>query len=163
VRSTPPAASPITRVVAVLLLLGATLVGLARLPGELSRQADAAAVGRDLPRIQSVPVLPALGERPTEFLAYVRRRVPPDEPVRIVQAVRPPPPLSHLEPPPGGPPGVCGNSVSRPQYFWVVYTLAPRPSTCDPDARWTVYFGVPPGVVPAGARPFAAGYALVRR
>jgi hypothetical protein len=150
----------VTRVAAVVLLAGAALVGLVRLPGELTRQADAAATARDVPRIESVPVLPAMGPQRTGFLAYVRRTVPPGDSVRIVQAVTA---LSPLEPRDGGEPGVCGWSVSRRQYFWVVYALAPRPSTCDPAARWTVYFGVPPAAVPAGARSYAPGYALVRR
>ncbi len=148
-----------TRVVAVALLVLAALVGLVRLPGELSRQADAAATARDVPRIESVPVLRSMGPKRTEFLAYVRRTVPPGESIRIVQAVTP---VSPLEARDGGQPGVCGYSVSRLQYFWLVYALAPRPSTCDPGARWTVYFGVPPAALPAGARPYLPGYALVR-
>jgi hypothetical protein len=162
--SHPPAAGrwTATRVVAVALLVGAALVGLARLPGELSDQADAASTARDIPRIESVPVLRSMGPKRTEFLAYVRRTVPERESVRIVQATTP---VSPLEVRDGGEPGVCGYSVSRLQYFWLVYALAPRPSTCDPQARWTVYFGVSPGAVPTGAtvRTFAAGYALVRR
>ena len=148
-----------TRVVAVLLLVAATLVGLARLPGELSRQADAAATARDIPRVGSVPVLRSLGPKRTEFLAYVRRTVPAGDSVRIVQATTR---VSPLEVRTGGQPGICGYSVSRLQYFWVVYALAPRPSTCDPAARWTVYFGVAADAVPARARAFAPGYALVR-
>jgi hypothetical protein len=147
-------------VVAVLLLVGAALLGLARLPGELSRQADAAATARDIPRVGSIAVLRSLGPQRTEFLAYVRQRVPAGDPVRIVQATTP---VSPLEVRTGGQPGVCGYSVSRLQYFWLVYALAPRPSTCDPAARWTVYFGVAPAAVPAGTRPFAPGYALVRQ
>ena len=162
--SQPPAAGrwTATRVVAVLLLAGAALVGLARLPGELSDQADAASAARDIPRIESVPVLRSMGAKRTEFLAYVRRTVPARESIRIVQATTP---VSPLEVRGGGEPGVCGYSVSRLQYFWLVYALAPRPSTCDAQARWTVYFGVSPGAVPAGAavRTFAPGYALVRR
>jgi hypothetical protein len=146
--------------VAVALLVLAGLVGLVRLPGELSRQADAAVTARDIPRIESVPVLPSMGPKRTEFLAYVRRTVPAGDSVRIVQAVTP---MSPLEARDGGEPGVCGYSVSRLQYFWLVYALVPRPSTCDRAARWTVYFGVPPAAVPAGARSYAPGYALVRQ
>jgi hypothetical protein len=150
----------VTRVVAVLLLVVAALVGLARLPGELSRQADAAATARDIPRVGSVPVLRSLGPKRTEFLAYVRRTVPARDSVRIVQATTR---VSPLEVRTGGQPGICGYSVSRLQYFWLVYALAPRPSTCDPAARWTVYFGVAPDAVPAGVRAsFAPGFALVR-
>jgi hypothetical protein len=147
-------------VLAGALLVLAALVGLARLPGELSGQVDAAATARDIPRVGSVPVLRSMGRERTEFLAYVRRTVPAREPVRIVQAVTP---MSPLEPRDAGEPGVCGYSVSRLQYSWLVYALAPRPSTCDPAARWTVYFGVPPAAVPTGVRSFAPGYALVRR
>ena len=50
-----------TRVVAVLLLVVAALLGLARLPGELSGQADEAATARDIPRVGTVPVLGSLG------------------------------------------------------------------------------------------------------
>ncbi|HZB50700.1 MAG TPA: hypothetical protein VE547_16550, partial [Mycobacteriales bacterium] len=90
---------------AVGLLVLAALVGLVRLPGELSRQADAAATAREIPRIESVPVLRSLGPRRTEFLAYVRRTVPAGDPVRIVQAVTP---VSPLEVRTTGEPGVCG-------------------------------------------------------
>lgn len=148
------------RVLAVVLLVTAALVGLVRLPGELSRQADAAATAREIPRIGSVPVLQSMGRKRTEFLAYVRRTVPPGDGIRIVQATTA---LSPLEVRRAGTPGVCGYSVSRLQYFWLVYALAPRPSTCDPAARWTVYFGVAPAAVPAGTAAFAPGYALVRR
>ncbi len=148
-----------TRVVAVALLVLAAVVGLARLPGELSRQADAAETARAIPRIESVPVVGGIGPKRTEFLAYVRRTVPAGDPVRIVQPVTA---VSPLEVRDTGEPGVCGYSVSRLQYFWLVYALAPRPSTCDPDARWTVYFGVPAAALPAGARPWAPGFALVR-
>jgi hypothetical protein len=151
-------AGPATRVVALVLLVAAALVGLARLPHELSAQSDAAAAGRSIPRIESVPVLSGR-TRQTEFLAMVRRTVPARESVRIVQAVTPVSPLEERD---HGDPGSCGYSVSRLQYFWVVYALSPRPSTCDPRAAWTVYYGVPPGQVPAGATVFAPGYALAR-
>ena len=82
--------------------------------------------------------------------------------MRIVQ---PTTPVSPLEAGRDAEPGVCGYAVSELQYFWLVYALAPRPSTCDPRAAWTMYFGVPPTAVPAGAtvHPYADGYALVRR
>jgi hypothetical protein len=151
-----------TRVVAVCVLLGAAVVGLARLPGELSAQADAAAASRSIPRFESVAVPSSLGRREAEFLAYVRRTVPPADSVRIVQGTTP---ASLLETRRDGTPGVCGYSASRLQYFWLVWALSPRPSTCDPDARWTVYYGVEPGPLPAAAtvHRFADGYALVRR
>jgi hypothetical protein len=152
-------AGPATRIVALVLLIGSALAGLARLPHELSAQSDAAAAGRAIPRIESVPVLSGR-TRQTEFLAMVRRTVPARDPVRIVQAVTP---VSPLEERAAGDPGICGYSASRLQYFWIVYALSPRPATCDPQAVWTVYYGVPPAQVPAGATVFAAGYALARR
>lgn len=153
--------SPTTRAVAVALLVGAALVGLARLPGELSRQSDTAAGGRAIQRIDSVPVL-APGERRTKFLASVRRAVPAGESVLIVQPVTPLPPLEGRR---GGRPGVCGYSASRVVYFWLVYALESRPSTCDPAARWWLYYGVRPGPLPPGAtsRRFAEDYVLVSR
>lgn len=153
--------SPATRAIAVLLLVGAALVGLVRLPGELSRQSTTAAGGRAIERIDSVPVL-AQGEQRTAFLAYVRRSVPPDESVLIVQHVTPLPPLEGRR---GGRPGVCGYSASRIVYFWILYALESRPSTCDPAARWWVYYGVRPGPLPAGATAhrFAPDYVLVSR
>ena len=153
--------SPLVVGLAAVILVGAVAIGLARLPGELSDQSRTAAAAGSVQRVGSIPVL-APGPRRTAFLAYVRRAVPPDESVRIVQPVTA---LSPLEPRRGGRPGVCGYSVSRTTYYWLVYALESRPSTCDPDARWTMYYGVRPGPLPAGAgaHRFADGYVLVRR
>ena len=160
-RAARPGPSPLTRAVLVVLLVGSAVVGLARLPGELRGQSDSAAAGRRIQQVDSVPVL-SLGPAPSAFLAYVRRTVPVGEPVRIVQAVTP---LSPLEDRHGLPPGVCGYSASRVTYFLLVYSLRPRPSTCAADARWTMYFGVRPVGVPAGAavHRYGDGYVLVRR
>ena len=153
--------SPLVVGLAAVILVGAVAIGLARLPGELSDQSRTAAAARSVQRVGSIPVL-APGPRRTAFLAYVRRAVPPGESVRIVQPVTA---LSPLEPRRAGRPGVCGYSVSRTTYYWLVYALESRPSTCDPDARWTMYYGVRPGPLPAGAgaHRFADGYVLVRR
>ena len=153
--------SPLVVGLAAGILVGAVAIGLARLPGELSDQSRTAAAARSVQRVGSIPVL-SPGPRRTAFLAYVRRAVPPGESVRIVQPVTA---LSPLERRRGGRPGVCGYSVSRTTYYWLVYALESRPSTCDPDARWTMYYGVRPGPLPAGAgaRRLADGYVLVRR
>lgn len=151
--------SPLVVGLAAGILVGAVAIGLARLPGELSDQSRTAAAARSVQRVGSIPVL-SPGPRRTAFLAYVRRAVPPGESVRIVQPVTA---LSPLEGRRGGRPGVCGYSVSRTTYYWLVYALESRPSTCDPDARWTMYYGVRPGPLPAGAHRFADGYVLVRR
>jgi len=153
--------SPLVVGLAAGILVGAVAIGLARLPGELSDQSRTAAAARSVQQVGSIPVL-SPGPRRTAFLAYVRRAVPPGESVRIVQPVTA---LSPLEGRRGGRPGVCGYSVSRTTYYWLVYALESRPSTCDPDARWTMYYGVRPGPLPAGAgaHRFADGYVLVRR
>jgi hypothetical protein len=151
--------SPLTRVVAAVLIVGSAVVGLVRLPGELSGQSDAAAAARRIPVVESVPQLPSLGPQPTAFLAFVRRTVPAGEPVRIVQ---PPATPSRLETRTSGDRGVCGYAASGLLYYWLVYAVGPRPSTCDRDARWTVYFAVEPP--PGGTLyRFARKYALVRR
>lgn len=156
---TPGGASGVSRVVAVVLIVGAAVVALARLPGELSAQSDAAAPARRIPVVESVPELSSLGPERTAFLAFVRRTVPAGEPVRIVQ---PPATPSRLETRTSGDRGVCGYAASGLLYYWLVYAVGPRPSTCARDARWTMYFGVVP---PAGGTlyPFAPRYALVRR
>ena len=153
--------SPLVAALAAVIFVGAVVIGLVRLPGELSDQSRTAAAARSVPRVGSIPVL-APGPRRTAFLAYVRKAVPPGDSVRIVQPVTA---LSALDPRRTGQPGVCGFSASRTTYYWLVYALESRPSTCDPDARWTMYYGVEPGTLPpgAGAHRFADGYVLVRR
>jgi hypothetical protein len=155
----PPAT--FVRILVVVLLLGAAAVGLSRLPAELSDQSDAAARGRAIPTVDSLPVL-AQGSQRTAFLAYVRRTVPAGDAIRIVQPVTA---LSPLENRRGLPAGVCGYSASRVLYFYLQYALGPRPSTCDQDAPWTMYFGVRPGPVPAAATAhrYADGYVLVQQ
>ncbi len=121
------------------------MVGLARLARRLTDQSRLAAAARSVQRIGSVPVswpYPAAADR---FLAYVRRAVPPAS--RYGSCSRSTA-LSPLEGRRGGEPGICGYSVSRITYYWLVYALASRPSTCDSNARWTMYYGVRPGALP---------------
>jgi hypothetical protein len=150
-------------VVAVGLLVLAAAVGLARLPGELSKQTSAAAAGRSTPAVGSLPVQASIGTAGTAFLALVRRTVPAGEPVRVVQPVTP---VSRLESRTGGQPGVCGYAATGLTYYWLAYALVPHPMTCDPDARWTLYARVaPPDPLPPGAGVVArsGAWTLVRR
>jgi hypothetical protein len=150
------------RAVAAALVLLGLAVALATLPGQLSHQAGDAAAARRLPRVDGVTMLGPVGAEGTRFLAYARRTIPPGAAVRIVQRAGAPPASG---PVPAGTPGVCGVQTSRLLYYWLVYAMFPRPSTCDTHAVWTVYFGVPPpAVLPRGARVFrfAPRYALVR-
>jgi hypothetical protein len=156
-------AVPPSRAVAVALIVLSLAVGVLRLPGELSDQADQARPASRLPRVDDLPVLAGVGPQATRFLALVRRTVPPGEPVRIVQPTSPT--VSPLESRRQGSPGVCGYQTVRIRYFWIVYALYPRPSTCDANARWTVYYGVVPPAEPATAAVYrtAPDLVLVRR
>ena len=154
-------ASP-TRLVATALIVLALGVGLSRLPGELRRQASAAASAARLPRVDGVPVLPPVGQQQTMFLALIRRVVPSGDAVRIVQpasATRNP-----LEDRHSGIVGVCGYQSAK-GYFWAVYSIYPRPSTCDPQAPWTMYYGISPPALPRTATVYrtAPTLVLVRR
>ena len=149
------------RVLALLLVLATVAVGGGRLRGELTGQGTRASAV-DVPRVEGLPVLRAVGPDRTRFLGFVRRLVPAGEPVRIVQQAGTRGPF---EARPTGQPGVCGYATSTHAYWWLVYALSPRPSVCDRDARWTVYYGVTPPAVPPPARlyRFAPRYAVVRR
>jgi hypothetical protein len=149
---------PVGAVVALLLSIAA-VVGLARLPGQLTDQSRLAAAGRSMQQVDSVLVSGRTSTQ-LDFLRYVRRTVPPRDSVRIVQPITP---LSPLESRRGLTPGVCGYSTRG--YFYLTYVLLSRPSTCDPEARWTMYYGVRPGPLPAGAvaHRFTDDYVLVRR
>jgi hypothetical protein len=151
------------RAVAVALVVLSLAVGAARLPGELSDQSTQAHSAAALARIGDLPVLAGIGADRTRFLDMVRRAVPATEPVRIVQPTVPT--ISPLESRHQGAPGVCGYQAVRTRYFWLVYALYPRPSTCDADARWTVYYEVVPPAQPATAAVYrmAANLVLVRR
>lgn len=157
------APGPVTRIVAVVLLVLAAAVALARLPGELSRQGEAAAAGRAMPAVDSIPVQDSIGTAGTEFLALVRRTVPAREPVRVVQPVTP---VSRLESRTSGRPGVCGYAATGLTYYWLAYALVPHPMTCAPDAQWTLYARVaPPNPLPSGTSLVARSgtWTLVRR
>jgi hypothetical protein len=153
------APSGLTRVLAAVLIIGAAVIGLVRLPHELSGQSAAAAPVRQIPVVGSVPELSSIGPERTDFLAFVRRTVPAGESVRIVQ---PPTTPFRLDTRRGGDRGVCGYAAPGLVYLWLVYAVGPHPSTCDRDARWTMYFGVAPPAAGTVYR-FSARYALVRR
>jgi hypothetical protein len=142
------------------LVVFSLLVGLERVAGELADQSHRATAARDRTSVDGVPVLASVGEQGTRFLAFARRIIPATDAVRIVQ---PPAPVSPFETRRSGVTGVCGYRAAALKYFWLVYALSPRPSTCDAHARWTVYYGVRPGAPPARGRlyPFAPGYAVL--
>jgi hypothetical protein len=97
------------------------------------------------PRDDGLPVPNRRWAMRAGFAAFARRHIPPDEPVRIVQqakGVR------------GAAQRFCRRDVNIFDHFWLVYSLAPRPDTCDLDARWVVYLGVPPGPLPRGAHAY---------
>jgi hypothetical protein len=151
-------ASPLGQRAATALVVVSLALGLVRLAGELADQSDHASAPS--PRVvDELPLLPSVGEESTRFLAFARRTIPAGESVRIVQ--RPAPP-SRFETRRSGATGVCGYRAVGLTYFWLVYALSPRPSTCDPNAQWTVYYGVRPPPLPSGRRvyPFAPDYAV---
>jgi len=88
--------------------------------------------------------MPLFHDARDQFVHFVRGMVPADAPIRIIQPRKKPSPTSRPTP---GPPGECGNEVSGATYWLLVYFLAPRPSVCDAQGSWTIYFGVP---VPPG-------------
>jgi hypothetical protein len=89
------------------------------------------------------------------FAEFARRHIPSGEPVLVVQQAR------------GvrGAQRFCRRDVVIFNHFWMLYSLAPRPDTCDPAARWTVYLGVAPGPLPEGAQAYSyrADLVVVRR
>ena len=78
------------------------------------------------------------------FAEFARRHIPSNEPVLVVQQA------SGVR----GAQRFCRRDVSIFDHFWMLYSLAPRPDTCDPAARWTVYLGVAPGPLPEGAHAY---------
>jgi len=78
------------------------------------------------------PALPALIEA-------VRARVPRDAGIRVITTS-----------------GVCVPTIHSPGvYYWFVYEILPRVSTCDTNARWWVWLRVRPSAsapMPRGAR-----------
>jgi len=155
-------AAPLGRLAATVLVVLSLVLGLVRGAGELADQSERAATARELTSVDGVPILAAVGEQGTRFLAFARQIIPASDAVRIVQ---PPAPVRLFEPPRSGVVGVCGYRAARLKYFWLVYALSPRPSTCDADARWTVYYGVQPAALPSGGRvyAFAPGYVVLGR
>jgi hypothetical protein len=85
------------------------------------------------------------------FAEFARHLIPADEPVRIVQPAKGHPREQR----------VCRNGVAEGDHFWIVYLLVPRPETCDPYARWSVYLGISPGALPPGARAYVYRHDLV--
>jgi hypothetical protein len=158
-RPAGPAMS-LRRVAAAALLVFSLAFGAGRLAGQLADQSRSAAAARDLPTVDGVPLLASVGEQGTRFLAFARRVIPASDAVRIVQA---PAPLSPFETRRSGATGVCGYRAAALKYFWLVYALSPRPSTCDANARWTMYYGVQPAALPGDRRvyTFAPGYVLL--
>jgi hypothetical protein len=160
VKSPAGTASSRRRLAAAALVVLSLVLGLERVAGELADQSDRAATARDLTKVDGVPLLPSVGEQGTRFLAFARRIIPASDAVRIVQ---PPAPVSRFETRRGGVTGVCGYRAAVLKYFWLVYALSPRPSTCDPHAQWTMYYGVQPPALPERGRlyAFAPGYAVL--
>jgi len=157
-RSARPA-SRLGQLVAAALVVASLALGLARLAGEFSDQSRRASAPS--PRtVDELTLLPSVGEEHTRFLAFARRVIPAGEAVRIVQR---PAPWTRFETRRSGVAGVCAYHAAGLTYFWLVYALSPRPSTCDPNARWTVYYGVRPPPPPSGRRvyPFAPDYAVL--
>jgi hypothetical protein len=147
------------RAAAAALIVLSLAVGAQRLPGELADQSRQTGPASRLARVDDLPVLPGVGLRATQFLALVRRTVPPGEPVRIVQPILPA--VNALENRRQGVPGDCGYQAVRIRYFWVLYAIYPRPSTCDTNARWTLYYGVVPPPQPATATVYRTAPDLV--
>jgi len=155
------AASP-RRLAATALVVLCLVLGLVRGAGELADQSERAAAARELASVDGLPILAAVGEQGTRFLAFARQIIPASDAVRIVQ---PAAPVRPFDTPRSGVAGVCGYRAAVLKYFWLVYALSPRPSTCDADARWTVYYGVQPTALPHGGRvyAFAPGYVVLGR
>jgi hypothetical protein len=111
-------------------------------------------VETNVPTADGIPVVPALGETGTRFLAHVRRTVPARARVRLLLPVV------------GAASGTCGTEFRPPLFRWVTYQLLPRPAYCDGTARYWVYVGVDPATVPppdgATLDTFAPGYAVAR-
>ena len=130
-------------VLSLALLLVSLLTGASGLRHELRAASTTVARVQAAPRDhgQLVPGRAWAGRR-MGFAAFARRLIPPGEPVRIVQPVLGRPRQAR----------VCRNGVSYVDHFWLAYQLAPRPETCEPLARWSIYLGIAPGPLPPGAR-----------
>jgi hypothetical protein len=125
-------------------LLGAGLVvGGLHLRAELRAMRTFTAKVAATPRDHGQPVQVGSGGERMGFLDFGRRTAPAGASIRIAQPSQADPRVvDFCRQGPGG----------AGERFWLVYSLVPRPRTCDPGARWTVYLGIRPGRLPAGPR-----------
>jgi hypothetical protein len=153
-------APPFCQLAAAALVVSSLAVGLGWVAAGFADQADRAAAGRGFQSVDGLPLLPSVGENETRFLAFARRLIPAGAAVRIVQR---PTPLDPFDAPRPAAAGVCGYRAGGLTYYWLVYALSPRPSTCDANAQWSVYYGVTPPAPPSGRRvyAFAPDYAVL--
>lgn len=122
------------------LFLAACLVaGIAWLPSTVRAVRSEDRRGAGVPDVHGVPATRGMPEGTPELFSRVRELVPEHEPVRLI--VR----GTNCT----GLPVNAGGGAT----FFAQYHLLPRPATCDPDARWWVYIGTPPG----GAYPMPQG------
>jgi hypothetical protein len=126
-----------------LAVIGVTLVtGVAGLRGELRASSAMAARIEAIPRDHGQLIVPGFGGPRRGFTEFARQLIPPNEPFRLVQPAKDNPHERR----------VCQPGVPGREHFWMVYSLVPRPKTCDPKARWSVYLGIAPGPLPPGAK-----------
>ena len=151
----PPAAAPGPRwlpdrrkaldAFCVALIAAALVAAVAGLRTEQAAAARQVAKVKATPLDHGVLVVNRRWDARAGFAEFARRHIPPDEPVLVVQQA------SGVR----GAQRFCRRDVNIFDHFWMLYSLAPRPDTCDPAARWTVYLGVAPGPLPEGAHPYA--------
>jgi hypothetical protein len=126
-----------------LALVGVMLVtGAAGLLGELRASSTMAARIDAIPQDHDRLIVRRFGGPRRGFTHFARQLIPPNEPFRLVQPAKDNPRERR----------VCQPGVPGGEHFWMVYSLVPRPKTCDPNARWSVYLGVAPGPLPQGAK-----------
>jgi hypothetical protein len=126
-----------------LALIGVMVVtGAAGLREELRASSAMAARIDEIPRDHGELVVRRFGGPRRGFTHFARQLIPPDEPFRLVQPAKDNPRERR----------VCQPGVPGGEHFWMVYSLVPRPKTCDPNARWSVYLGIAPRSLPPGAK-----------
>lgn len=129
-----------TQLVARALIGLCALLSIASLP-RIARDVDYEASRARVPERHGIPEPPGFPDGLSELIHAIRERVPPHERILIVHAA-----------------GTCrGLPITGGQgaVFWILYHALPRAATCDPDARWRVFLGVPaPGALPAGTRAY---------